>query len=147
MVSIEGIDDPSAATGALDPLRSRLLSGLREPASAAALAHRLGLQRQKQWGALTERQFVATASSYVMSPGALGPVAADAEQEVDRLSASYLIALAARITHELTEVINQLVATCHDESAPGGRSHRLVPIARPLPPSDAHDERDTHDEQ
>jgi len=33
-------------------------------------------------------------ASYVVSPGALGPVAVDPNREVDRLSASYLIALA-----------------------------------------------------
>jgi hypothetical protein len=32
---------------ALDPMRARLLSELKEPASAAALAERVGLARQK----------------------------------------------------------------------------------------------------
>nr|WP_205745896.1 helix-turn-helix domain-containing protein [Egibacter rhizosphaerae] len=176
---------------ALDPVRSRLLAELREPASAAALAERVGSPRQKvnyhlrkleshglvhmagekQWGGLTERRLVATASAYVVSPSALGPVAADPERQMDRLSASYLIALAARATREvgdlvgrahkagqrlatlsvdtvirfrssqeraafsseLTEAINQLVAKYHDESAPDGRSHRLVLMAHPLP--------------
>lgn len=44
---------------------------------------------------------VATASSYVISPEALGAVAADPEQEKDRLSAGYLIAVAARIVKEV----------------------------------------------
>jgi len=44
---------------------------------------------------------VATAASYVISPGALGPVAPDPGREADRLSASYLIALAARVIREV----------------------------------------------
>ena len=185
------IDDPVAAAVALDPVRNRLLSELREPASAAALAGRVGLARQKvnyhlrtleshglvraagekRWGGLTERQLVATAAAYIVSPNALGPVAVDPERATDRLAASYLIALAARavrevgdlirrarnagkrlatlsvdtvirfrsageraeFTHELTEAINHLVAKYHDESAGGGRSHRLVIMAHPLP--------------
>lgn len=191
MVDIQVIDDPAAAAIALDPVRSRLLAALAEPASAAALASRLGIARQKvnyhlrtleahklvrvaekrKWGGLTERLLVATATSYVISPAAMGRVAADPERTADRLSASYLIALAARIvrevggllrraqeqdkrlatlaidaevrfrstedraafTRELSESITALVAHYHDESTPGGRSHRLVLVAHPLP--------------
>ena len=191
MLDIQVIDDPAAATVALEPTRSRLLSELAAPASAATLATRVGLARQKvnyhlhaleahglvrlaeerQWGGLTERLLVATAASYVLSPGALGPVAVDPDREVDRLSASYLIALGARIVREvadlvrcakeagkrlatlavdtevrfrspadraafsaeLAEVITKLVSKYHDESAPGGRAHRLVVVAHPSP--------------
>lgn len=191
MLDIEVIDDPAAATVALEPTRSRLLSELAEPASAATLATRVGLTRQKvnyhlhaleehglvrlaqerKWGGLTERLLVASASSYVVSPSALGPVAVDPDREADRLSASYLIALGARVVREvgdlvrrakeagkrlatlsvdtevrfrsateraafsseLTEAIARLVSKYHDESAPGGRAHRLVVMAHPLP--------------
>src|SRR5947208_13898749 len=191
MLELQVIDDAAAATVALEPTRSRLLSELAAPASAAALATRVGLARQKvnyhlralethglvrlaqkrTWGGLTERLLVATAASYVVSPRALGPVAVDPHREVDRLSASYLIALGARLvrevgdlvrraseagkrlatlsvdtqvrfrsptdrtafTHELTEAITKLVSKYHDESAPGGRAHRLVIMAHPLP--------------
>jgi DNA-binding transcriptional ArsR family regulator len=129
------------------------------------------LAQERKWGGLTERLLVATAASYVVSPSALGPVAVDANGQVDRLSASYLIALGARIvrevadlvrratesgkrlatlavdtevrfrspadraafSHELTEAITKLVSKYHDESAPGGRAHRLVVVAHPLP--------------
>ncbi|PCC72233.1 ArsR/SmtB family transcription factor [Nannocystis exedens] len=121
MLDIAVIDDPAAATVALDPVRSRLLAELAEPASAAILAARLDMPRQKvhyhlraladhglvreaeqrRWGGLTERLFVATAGSYVVSPGALGPVAADPRRTTDRLSAGYLIALAARVVREV----------------------------------------------
>lgn len=185
------IDDPRSATVALDPVRSRLLSELRAPMSAATLAGRLGLARQKvnyhlrtleehglvrvasrkKWGGLTERRLVATAASYVVSPDALGPVAADPARGMDRLSASYLIALAARMVREvgqlvrkseelnkrlatlsidtevrfrsaedraafsaeLTAAIAALVSRYHDESAPGGRRHRLMIGAYPTP--------------
>jgi DNA-binding transcriptional ArsR family regulator len=137
MVDLRVIDDPASACVALDPVRSRLLSELRTPASAATLAGRMGMPRQKvnyhlrtleehglvrvasrkQWGGLTERRLVATASSYVVSPGALGPVAADPARAMDRLSASYLVALAARVVREVgqlfrkSEELNKRLAT------------------------------------
>lgn len=127
MLGVEVIDDPSAATAALDPVRSRLLAELGAPASAAALAARVGLPRQKvnyhlralethglvrlaqerRWGGLTERMLVASASSYVVSPSALGPVAADPGRESDRLSAGYLIALGARVVREVGTLVRR----------------------------------------
>ncbi|MBK6496253.1 MAG: helix-turn-helix transcriptional regulator [Gemmatimonadetes bacterium] len=47
MLDLQVIDDPAAATSALEPIRSRLLSELAVPASAATLATRVGLGRQK----------------------------------------------------------------------------------------------------
>ena len=127
MLDIQVIDDPAAATVALGPMRSRILSELAAPASAATLATRVGLARQKvnyhlraleahglvqlvherKWGGLTERLLVATAASYVVSPGALGPVAADPNREIDRLSASYLIALGARVVREVGDLVRR----------------------------------------
>ena len=195
------IDDPASASVALDPVRSRLLAELREPVSAATVAGRMGLPRQKVnyhlrtleahglvrvdskklWGGLTERRLVATASSYVVSPGALGPVAADPARSRDRLSASYLVALAARVVREvghllrksdeldkrlatlsidtevrfksaadraafstdLTAAVAALVSRYHDESAPGGRRHRLIIGAYPAPGKSNDKERKT----
>jgi DNA-binding transcriptional ArsR family regulator len=125
MLDIQVIDDPAAATVALDPMRSRLLAELAAPTSAAALATRVGLARQKvnyhlralethglvqlaeerKWGGLTERLLVATAASYVVSPSAMGPVAVDPNREVDRLSASYLVALGARMVREVGTLV------------------------------------------
>jgi DNA-binding transcriptional ArsR family regulator len=124
MLDVDVIDDPAAATVALDPIRNRLLAELAEPASAASLAARVGLARQKvnyhlrtleqhklvsvagerQWGGLTERLLVASATSYVVSPAALGPIASDPRRSADRLSASYLIALGARIVREVGDL-------------------------------------------
>src|SRR3989454_4443246 len=130
MLDIQVIDDPAAATVALEPMRSRLLSELAAPASAATLAARIGLARQKvnyhlraleshglvqlaekrKWGGLTERLLVATAASYVVAPSALGPVAMDPNREVDRLSASYLIALGARVVREVGDLVRRAKA-------------------------------------
>lgn len=121
MLDVSVIDDPVAATVALDRLRSRMLAELREPASAAVLAQRLDLSRQKvnyhlraleehglvtmagerKHGGLTERLLVATAASYVVSPAALGDSAPDPARISDRLSARYAIALAARVVREV----------------------------------------------
>ncbi|MCV9937044.1 helix-turn-helix domain-containing protein [Boseaceae bacterium BT-24-1] len=191
MLDLDVIDDPARAAVALDPVKRRILAELSEPASAASLAGRVGLTRQKvnyhlraleehqlvepagerQWGGLTERLMVASAASFVVSPAVLGALGADPERNPDRLSASYLIALAARIvrevgalwnearrqekrlatlsldsvirfrspteraafTRELTETVAALAARYHDDSAPGGRSHRLVVAAYPAP--------------
>ncbi|TWT11546.1 helix-turn-helix domain-containing protein [Reyranella sp. CPCC 100927] len=124
MIDVDVIADPAAAAVALEPVRARLLAELAAPASAAALAARLGMARQKvnyhlrtleahelvhvaeerQWGGLTERLLVASAASYVVSPEALGPAAADPKRNADRLSASYAIALAARIVREVGDL-------------------------------------------
>src|SRR5262245_24173934 len=97
VIDVQVIEDPEAAAVALDPIRSRLLAELAEPSSAAALAARVGLPRQKvnyhlrglerqklvrpaaerRWGGLTERVMVATATSYVVSPAALRRPRAD----------------------------------------------------------------------
>jgi DNA-binding transcriptional ArsR family regulator len=194
VLDVEVISDPAAAITALDPVRTRLLSELGQPASAATLATRTGITRQKvnyhlralerrglvvaagerKWGGLTERLMVASASSYVVSPKALGPVGADPARSGDRLSASYLVALAARSIREvgelwrrsrdadkrlatlsidtavrfaspserarfasdLTDAVTSLVARYHDETAPRGRTHRLVVAAYPAPATD-----------
>jgi DNA-binding transcriptional ArsR family regulator len=188
MQDIELIDDPAAATVALAPLRLRILSELRRPASAAGLAERIGLPRQKvnyhlralearglvevaeerMHGGLTERVLVATAASYVISPDALGASAPDPARVRDRLSVRYLLAVAARLVgevgtlarraeaekarlatlaidaeiafasaadragfaDELASTVTRLVAKYHHD---GGRRHRLVVAAHPIP--------------
>jgi hypothetical protein len=51
-----------------------------------------------------ERLMVATAWSYVVSPAALGSIGADPARNGHPLSASYLIALAARIVREVGDL-------------------------------------------
>ena len=47
VLDIQVIDDPATAAVALEPIRSRLLAQMATPASAATLAARVGLARQK----------------------------------------------------------------------------------------------------
>ena len=47
MQDVEVIEDAHAAAAALDPVRARLLTELAVPASAAGLAAKVGLPRQK----------------------------------------------------------------------------------------------------
>ena len=127
MHDVDVIEDPAAATTALDPTRARLLAELVEPASAAALAPRVGLARQKvnyhlraleahglvevaeerKRGGITERLLRATAASYLISPAALGAAGADPERSADRFSASYLVALAGRVVREVGHLVHQ----------------------------------------
>jgi DNA-binding transcriptional ArsR family regulator len=120
------IDDPAAAGVSLDPVRARLLAELVEPGSATTLAAKIGLPRQKvnyhlrmleqhglvelvelrRRGNMTERVMQATAASYVISPGALGAAAPDPARAPDRLSARWLIAVAARTLREVGELLN-----------------------------------------
>jgi DNA-binding transcriptional ArsR family regulator len=121
MLDVDVIEDPAAAALALDPVRTRLLAELTEPASAAGLAAKVGISRQKvnyhlraleahglvtlaeerKRGGITERVLRATAATYVVSPAALGEAAVDPAQAADRFSARHLIALAGRLVREV----------------------------------------------
>src|ERR671928_1714150 len=105
MHDVTVIDDPAAAEASLAPIRARLLAELAEPGSATTLAARVGLTRQKanyhlralerhglvelveerRKGNMTERVLRATASAYVISPDALGPIQPDPARSPDRL--------------------------------------------------------------
>src|SRR6266511_1514500 len=121
MIEVAVIEDPAAAEVSLDPIRARLLAELAEPRSATMLAATVGLPRQKvnyhlrtleqhglvelveerRKGNMTERMMRATAASYVISPVALSAVAPDPDRAPDRLSARWLLALAARMVREV----------------------------------------------
>ena len=127
MLDIETVEEPAAVAALMNPLRVRILAELSEPRSAANLAERVGMPRQKvnyhlraleerglarvaekrEWGGITERRLVATASSYVVAPEALGPVASDPVRTSDRMSAGYLIALAARAVGEVGRLLRR----------------------------------------
>jgi DNA-binding transcriptional ArsR family regulator len=114
MLDVAVIEEPAAAEASLDPIRSRILAALTEPGSAAMLAARLGLPRQKvnyhlkelerhdlvalveerRKGNVTERMMRATAASYVISPTAL-------------------------------------VSKYHDETAEQGRDHHMIVAVHP----------------
>lgn len=125
MLDVAVIEDPAAAEVTLDPMRARLLAELAEPASATMLAARVGLARQKvnyhlrelerhglielveerRKGNVTERLMRATALSYVISPAVLAGVQPDPAHSPDRLSASWLLAVAARLVREVGTLI------------------------------------------
>ena len=125
MIDVGVIEDPAAAEAALDPARARLLAQLTEPRSATMLAAAAGLPRQKvnyhlralerhglvelveerRKGNVTERMLRATAASFVISPAALAAVAPDPTRSPDRLSARWLLALAAQLVRDVGDLI------------------------------------------
>jgi DNA-binding transcriptional ArsR family regulator len=125
MFDVAIIEDPAAAEASLDPTRTRLLAELAEPGSATMLAARVGLPRQKvnyhvkalerhglvelveerRKGNVTERVLRATAASYVISPAALAAVQPDPARSPDRLSALWLLAVAARLVRDVGALI------------------------------------------
>ncbi len=127
MLDVAVIADPVAAEVSLDPVRSRLLAALAEPASAASLSAAAGLSRQqanyhlralerhglvelveeRRKGNCTERILRATAASYVISPDALAAVAPDPDRAPDQASARWMLALAARLVREVGELITR----------------------------------------
>jgi len=187
--SVEVIRGPERAAFLLEPTRRRLLGELAEPESAAGLARRLGLPRQRvnyhlrelereglielveerRKGNCVERRMRATARAFVLSPEALGELDGDPAAGADRASATYALALASRsvreiarletrarqsgkrlatlsleaevrfadadaraaFAEELTSLVARLAAKYHDESAPRGRSFRVVALAHP----------------
>ncbi|WP_406479186.1 ArsR/SmtB family transcription factor [Streptomyces sp. NBC_01615] len=126
MLDVTVIEDAEAAAVSLDPIRARLLAELAAgPASAAMLAGKVGLPRQKvnyhlkalerhglvelagerRKGNVTERLMRATAASYVISPLALAAVQPDPDRFRDQLSARWLLALAARLVRDVGSLI------------------------------------------
>lgn len=125
MDEVAVIEDPAAAEASLDPMRSRLLAELVEPGSATSLAAKVGLARQKvnyhlrtlerhglvelveerKKGNVTERVMQARAASFVISPVALAGVQPDPSRSPDRLSARWLLALAAKLVRDVGALI------------------------------------------
>jgi DNA-binding transcriptional ArsR family regulator len=125
MQDVAVIEDAAAAEASLDPVRSRLLAELAMPGSATTLAARVGLSRQKvnyhlralerhglvdlieerRKGNVTERVMRATAASYVISPAALGAAQPDPGRSPDRLSAFWLLAVAARLVRDVGSLL------------------------------------------
>jgi DNA-binding transcriptional ArsR family regulator len=122
MTGLQVIQRPETAATALRGTRRALLAALAEPDSAAGLARRLGLPRQRlnyhlkaleecgllecieerRKGNCTERILRATARAFVISPDALGALGPTPEAAQDRFSASYVVAVAARTITEVS---------------------------------------------
>jgi DNA-binding transcriptional ArsR family regulator len=125
VLDVAVIEDPAAAEASLDPIRGRILAALAEPGSAAMLAARLGLPRQKvnyhlkelerhglvelaaerRKGNVTERVYRASAASYVISPSVLAAVSPDPARSPDQLSARWLLALGSRLVREVGSLL------------------------------------------
>lgn len=123
MLDLEVIDETDRALAVLDPVRAKVLAALVEPGSATTVADAIGESRQKinyhlrtledhglvrlveerPRRGLTERVMIASARTYVLSPAVLGESAAN-PRRTDRLSAQYLVAVAARLISEVGEL-------------------------------------------
>lgn len=119
---MEVIDAPETAAAMLQPLRLEILSRLREPGSSTTVGKALGLPRQKvnyhirsleelglvrevatrQRKGCTERLLQARSRSFLVGPGALGPVQVVTDERQDRFSSAYLLATAARTVREVS---------------------------------------------
>jgi DNA-binding transcriptional ArsR family regulator len=121
MQQIDVITGADQAVVALQRTRRQLLAHLAEPDSAAGLARRLGLPRQRlnyhlreleregfvelveerRKGNCVERILRATARAFVISPDALGELGATPEEAADRFSSTYLVSAAARAMRDV----------------------------------------------
>jgi DNA-binding transcriptional ArsR family regulator len=127
------VRDTNAALALLDPERRRLTEALAQaPESASGLARRLGEKRQRinyhlrvledaglvelaeerRTRGRTERVMRPTAQRFVLDPATVGTLAvADPHEVGDQFSASYLVALAARVIRELADLLERASAS------------------------------------
>ncbi len=119
--SVAVVRGSAQASALLGGGRRPLLEALAEPDSAAGLARRLGVPRQRinyhlrllereglvepveerRKGNCVERVVRATAQAYLISPEALGAIGVPSGQPGDRASSSTLMAAAARAIHQV----------------------------------------------
>jgi hypothetical protein len=113
------VAEPAAAEVALYLARAWLPA---DPGSATALAAKVGLPRQRvnyhlerhglielveerRKANVNDRMMRAAATSYVISPAALAAVRPDPFRSADRLSARWLLAVAARLVRDVAELV------------------------------------------
>lgn len=124
MADLQFISAPERAAVALKPIRLRILAELKEPDSAAGLARRLDLPRQRlnyhlrelerqgflecveerRKGNCTERIVKATARAFVITPEALGALGESGDAGGDRFSAAYLARAAGRTLRDIADL-------------------------------------------
>ena len=124
------VRDSARAASLLDPMRVALLERLAQPGSSSSLARDLGLPRQRinyhlrelekagfvelveerRKGNCVERLVKATARSYLISPEILGALGKTPEEQLDRFSASYLLAAAGRMLRDLSGQVGDAAA-------------------------------------
>jgi DNA-binding transcriptional ArsR family regulator len=126
------IDRPDAAAALFDPLRQRILAALEPPDSAAGVARRIGLGRQKvnyhlrelervglvepveerRKGNCVEKVMRPVARRFVISAAALGAVGLDDPKRAqERFSWAHLVGVAARAIRDLGVLSHRAKAT------------------------------------
>lgn len=115
------IENECTAASVMNPLRRSILEALREPDSAAGVARRLDVPRQKlnyhirkleaggligkvgerQARGFTEVLMQSVAHSYLVSPATLGSIEADPKDLADRASSAYMLAAAGRLIRNI----------------------------------------------
>ncbi len=128
--SLDLVRDARRASALLHPMRLRIMEALTEPDSAAGLARRFGIPRQRvnyhvrelsragflmragrhRRRNMVEQRYMAAARSYVLSPELLGSLGAEAHQVPDTLSATYLLALTTQAQGELARGVRESTA-------------------------------------
>jgi len=118
------VSEAKEARALLHPMRRRMLEALAQPGSAASLARKLDLTRQrvnyhlraleqlgflelveeKKKGNCTERIFRARARSFVIAPQALGALGARTEDVANRFSSTYLLAAATQLVRDVSSL-------------------------------------------
>ena len=123
-IPVDVVAEPKRAQVMLHSARLELLENLGEPSSAAALARRLGLPRQRvnyhlreleaqqlielveerRKGSCVERVYQRTGQSYAISTAALGRLGTMPDDIRDRFSSAYQIALASLAVRDLGQL-------------------------------------------
>jgi DNA-binding transcriptional ArsR family regulator len=121
VVAVDVIEEPRRAQALLQEARIQLLENLAEPSSAAALARKLDLPRQRvnyhlreleaqrlvelveerRKGTVVERIYRRTGQSYAISTAALGGLGTSPKDIHDRFSSAFQIALASQAIRDL----------------------------------------------
>ena len=119
--AVHVVSETARAHALLNPTRLAIMEHLREPGSAASLARKLNLPRQRvnyhvrelqshhlielieerRRGSVTERIYQRTAESYAISTEAIGNVGSLPDKIADRFSSAYQIAHASRVVADL----------------------------------------------
>ncbi|MEM7164838.1 MAG: helix-turn-helix domain-containing protein [Planctomycetota bacterium] len=127
---LECVADPARAAALLHPLRASVLAEARTPISAAGIATRLGVPRQRvnyhvrelhrcgflhkagtrKKRGMTEQRYIATARAYLLAPAVLGGAALDRATVAGPFSSAYLLALAAQLQNEVSVAREQAAA-------------------------------------
>lgn len=129
--AMQVVDRPDQAAGLLKPIRAQILRTLGAGDSAAGVARKVGLARQKvnyhlreleraglvelveerRTGNCTERILRARATRYVIDPAMFGDIGPDPEATTDQFSSAYLTALASQVVGEVASLRRKADAT------------------------------------